>query len=118
MKTMQKTIALTVTVLFSTVVFSQVNLGLKTTTQAATNAAVSANAVNVKPVVNTATQSTKAAVSTTTNTGAAVKTKAVTTADAKATKAVKTTNDVKSDVKRSEERRVGKECRYRWSPYH
>ena len=24
----------------------------------------------------------------------------------------------KSDVSRSEERRVGKECRSRWSPYH
>ena len=23
-----------------------------------------------------------------------------------------------SDIKRSEERRVGKECRSRWSPYH
>ncbi len=26
--------------------------------------------------------------------------------------------DVFSDMKRSEERRVGKECRSRWSPYH
>src|SRR5438552_15719398 len=25
---------------------------------------------------------------------------------------------VKNYVQRSEERRVGKECRYRWSPYH
>ena len=83
---MQKTIALAVTVLFSGFAFSQVNLGLKTTTQAATNAAV-----NVKPVVNTATQTTRAAVSSTTNAGAAVKTKAVTTADAKATKVVQTT---------------------------
>ena len=24
----------------------------------------------------------------------------------------------KSDIRRSEERRVGKECRSRWSPYH
>ena len=24
----------------------------------------------------------------------------------------------KNDEARSEERRVGKECRYRWSPYH
>ena len=29
----------------------------------------------------------------------------------------KTSRDV-SDVDRSEERRVGKECRSRWSPYH
>ena len=27
-------------------------------------------------------------------------------------------NEVKMTVKRSEERRVGKECRSRWSPYH
>ena len=27
-------------------------------------------------------------------------------------------NDNEVDVKRSEERRVGKECRSRWSPYH
>src|SRR5260370_369083 len=27
-------------------------------------------------------------------------------------------NDVGSEFKRSEERRVGKECRSRWSPYH
>ena len=27
-------------------------------------------------------------------------------------------DDVKSDMERSEERRVGKECRSRWSPYH
>ena len=27
-------------------------------------------------------------------------------------------NDLKCDEKRSEERRVGKECRSRWSPYH
>src|SRR5256885_17271995 len=26
--------------------------------------------------------------------------------------------DLRPDVKRSEERRVGKECRSRWSPYH
>ena len=26
--------------------------------------------------------------------------------------------DVKFDANRSEERRVGKECRSRWSPYH
>ena len=26
--------------------------------------------------------------------------------------------DVKNDFMRSEERRVGKECRSRWSPYH
>jgi len=70
MKTMQKTIALTVTVLFSVVAFSQVNLGVRSTTQAATNATVNTNAVRVKPVVTTATQSTKAAVSTTTNTSA------------------------------------------------
>ena len=25
---------------------------------------------------------------------------------------------VKSEIARSEERRVGKECRSRWSPYH
>ena len=36
MKTMQKTIALSITVLFSGFAFSQTNLGLKTTTQAAT----------------------------------------------------------------------------------
>ena len=28
------------------------------------------------------------------------------------------TNDVAGDGTRSEERRVGKECRSRWSPYH
>ena len=27
-------------------------------------------------------------------------------------------NNLKKDRKRSEERRVGKECRSRWSPYH
>ena len=26
--------------------------------------------------------------------------------------------DIKAEFKRSEERRVGKECRSRWSPYH
>ena len=30
----------------------------------------------------------------------------------------KTTPVVKIDAERSEERRVGKECRSRWSPYH
>ena len=29
-----------------------------------------------------------------------------------------TNDDVKSESSRSEERRVGKECRSRWSPYH
>ena len=28
------------------------------------------------------------------------------------------TGDVKNTLDRSEERRVGKECRSRWSPYH
>ena len=27
-------------------------------------------------------------------------------------------DDVRMSIKRSEERRVGKECRSRWSPYH
>ena len=27
-------------------------------------------------------------------------------------------SDVRRDIARSEERRVGKECRSRWSPYH
>ena len=27
-------------------------------------------------------------------------------------------NDIEEDAERSEERRVGKECRSRWSPYH
>ena len=27
-------------------------------------------------------------------------------------------HSIKEDIKRSEERRVGKECRSRWSPYH
>src|SRR3990167_1289216 len=27
-------------------------------------------------------------------------------------------NGQKAEIRRSEERRVGKECRYRWSPYH
>ena len=27
-------------------------------------------------------------------------------------------NDLIAEVNRSEERRVGKECRSRWSPYH
>ena len=27
-------------------------------------------------------------------------------------------NKVKANIDRSEERRVGKECRSRWSPYH
>ena len=30
----------------------------------------------------------------------------------------KTAQPVKPDEERSEERRVGKECRSRWSPYH
>src|SRR2546422_9712447 len=29
-----------------------------------------------------------------------------------------TMSDLPKDVRRSEERRVGKECRSRWSPYH
>ena len=29
-----------------------------------------------------------------------------------------TTTDTAEESKRSEERRVGKECRSRWSPYH
>ena len=29
-----------------------------------------------------------------------------------------TVKDVEKNIKRSEERRVGKECRSRWSPYH
>ena len=34
-------------------------------------------------------------------------------------KALKNSNEVSSKTKqRSEERRVGKECRSRWSPYH
>src|SRR2546425_9661053 len=32
--------------------------------------------------------------------------------------AFKALEALKSDVRRSEERRVGKECRSRWSPYH
>ena len=28
------------------------------------------------------------------------------------------TTDIPPEYKRSEERRVGKECRSRWSPYH
>ena len=31
---------------------------------------------------------------------------------------VEQVNLYKKDIKRSEERRVGKECRSRWSPYH
>src|SRR2546422_7400003 len=31
---------------------------------------------------------------------------------------VDTTNDLEAALRRSEERRVGKECRSRWSPYH
>ena len=30
----------------------------------------------------------------------------------------KLTKDISDDLTRSEERRVGKECRSRWSPYH
>src|SRR5256885_12284882 len=30
----------------------------------------------------------------------------------------KANTDLQGDLKRSEERRVGKECRSRWSPYH
>ena len=30
----------------------------------------------------------------------------------------KETTDIQIEEKRSEERRVGKECRSRWSPYH
>ena len=33
-------------------------------------------------------------------------------------KIVKIHKDIKKDQLRSEERRVGKECRSRWSPYH
>ena len=33
-------------------------------------------------------------------------------------KIAKISYDEKPDVSRSEERRVGKECRSRWSPYH
>ena len=29
-----------------------------------------------------------------------------------------TINEIKNSLERSEERRVGKECRSRWSPYH
>src|SRR6186713_327451 len=95
MKTMQKTIALTVSVLISGFAFSHVSLG----TQAATNAAVSTNAIKVKPVVSTAAQSTRAVVSTTKNTGAAVKAKTTTTVDATTTKTVSAANEVKNDVK-------------------
>ena len=28
------------------------------------------------------------------------------------------TNEIEAELTRSEERRVGKECRSRWSPYH
>src|SRR6185295_12966347 len=101
MKTMQKTIALTVTVLFSCFAFSQVNLGSKATTQAVTNASVSTNALKVRPVINTAGQATKAAVSTTTGTGAAVKTNIVATANTTTKKTVATTSEVKNDVKSS-----------------
>ena len=33
-------------------------------------------------------------------------------------KTVKNNPDISEEDKRSEERRVGKECRSRWSPYH
>ena len=33
-------------------------------------------------------------------------------------KEIKGTQIRKEEIKRSEERRVGKECRSRWSPYH
>jgi len=33
-------------------------------------------------------------------------------------KTLDTNNPEKGEVPRSEERRVGKECRSRWSPYH
>ena len=36
----------------------------------------------------------------------------------KRTNLVKNIEDESVDIKRSEERRVGKECRSRWSPYH
>ena len=33
-------------------------------------------------------------------------------------KLIEVMSDLKNSGKRSEERRVGKECRSRWSPYH
>ena len=42
----------------------------------------------------------------------------VSNAEAKATEIIKTATDQTIKTTRSEERRVGKECRSRWSPYH
>ena len=39
-------------------------------------------------------------------------------ADAPVTKPIENNTDNKNNTTRSEERRVGKECRSRWSPYH
>ena len=39
-------------------------------------------------------------------------------AEKKRNEAIKITHEIRAESSRSEERRVGKECRSRWSPYH
>ena len=39
-------------------------------------------------------------------------------AEARVSKSIKSKMNIDTDTTRSEERRVGKECRSRWSPYH
>jgi hypothetical protein len=67
--------------------------------QAIPAATISTNAVNVKPVVNNAAQSSKAAVTTATTTGAKIKTKTSGAVDANAQKTTMVAGDVSNELK-------------------